>query len=328
MDETMNLENTELDNDTILPEGWNEGDDFFDDKSWSSNAGEAAEEDDFFADEAGVSDTDGTALAAGAPTTEPAAETPPAPAGEVTTEEEAPTTEPTEPVAAEPRKIRFKARIDHEDIDAEIDESDLPAIYQKAAATDRYQAKLAKANPTLARMEQLAKRSGYESAEAMLDAQEQFAHDDAVERLVNAGTPRELAEDYAARRYGRTAEATPSAETDLIEHPETTPTQNPQARDFAAEIKALWDLRPDLRGTTIPSEVAAAAANGQNLTLAYLSYESKANKADADRLRRENDVYKQNAAAAAKAPVKGVTGGGATDTQPKDPFLEGFDSGW
>lgn len=325
MDETMNMENTELDNDAIMPEGWSEEDDFFDDKSWSGNEGEAAEEDDFFAD---ASDTEGGALTDVAPTTEPAAETPTTPAGEVTAEEEAPTTEPTEAAAAEPRKIRFKARIDHEDIDAEIDESDLPAIYQKAAATDRYQAKLAKANPTLERMEQMAKRNGYASVEEMLDAQEQYARTEAVQRLVDAGTPQELAEDYVDRRFGRTAEATSSTEpkTDAPQRQDTA--QEPAARDFAAEIRELWAMRPELKGTTIPSEVAAAAASGQNLTLAYLNYEAKQSKSEADKLRRENDVYKQNAAAAAKAPVKGVTGGGATDTQPKDPFLEGFDSSW
>lgn len=326
MEENKTLENPELDNDAILPEGWNEGDDFFDDKNWSGTEGETAEEGDFFADEAEVSDTVG-APAAGAPTTETAEETP-TPAGEVTDTEETPTTESTEVEPAAPRKIRFKARIDHEDIDAEIDESDLPAIYQKAAATERYQAKLAKANPTLERMNQMAKRNGYDSVEEMLDAQEKFAHDDAVERLVNAGTPRELAEDYAARRYGRSAEATPTAEVEGHAAQTHAPAQAPEARDFAAEIRDLWSVRPELKGTTLPSEVASAAANGRNLTLAYLDYEAKQSKATAERLRRENDVYRQNAAAAAKAPVKGVTGGGATDTQPKDPFLEGFDSGW
>ena len=107
MEENKTLENTELDNDAILPEGWNDGDDFFDDKNWSGAEGETAEEDDFFADEAEVSDTVG-APAAGAPTTETAEETP-TPAGEVTDTEETPTTESTEVEPAAPRKIRFKA---------------------------------------------------------------------------------------------------------------------------------------------------------------------------------------------------------------------------
>lgn len=325
MDETLNLENTELDNDAIMPDGWNGEGDFFDDKNWTGDAGAA--KDDFFADDA-ASEFDGDTSADDAPTTEPAEKTPTTPADAATAAEDAPTTEPTEPATAEPRKIRFKARIDHEDIDAEIDESDLPAIYQKAAATERYQAKLAKANPTLARMEQMAKRNGYDSVDEMLDAQEEYARNEAVQRLVDAGTPQELAEDYVERRYGRTAEATSAAETPVSQPKTRDNVQTPEARDFASEIKELWGLRPELKGTTIPSEVAAAAARGQNLTLAFLNYESKQNKATADRLRRENDVYKQNAAAAAKAPVKGVTGGGATDTQPKDPFLEGFDAGW
>ena len=51
-----------------------------------------------------------------------------------------------------------------------------------------------------------------------------------------------------------------------------------------------------------------------------------AKKAEADKLRRENRILKQNEASAKQAPVKGVRGGGATDTKPEDDFLRGFNS--
>ena len=42
-------------------------------------------------------------------------------------------------------------------------------------------------------------------------------------------------------------------------------------------------------------------------------------------LKKENAILKQNAASAAKAPVKGVTGGGVSPDK-VDYFIEGFDS--
>jgi hypothetical protein len=68
--------------------------------------------------------------------------------------------------------------------------------------------------------------------------------------------------------------------------------------------------------------------NGKHLVSAYLEYEAKQKTAEIEQLRKENAVYKQNAEAAARSPVTGTAGGGATDTKPSDPFLEGFNSGW
>lgn len=302
---------------------------------------ETPAEDDFFAEEESAEAELDRLLFGDAkpvteePTTAPKTETSPsAPAAGESTEEVPPTTEEDpvqEPVS---NKLKFTARIDHEDVEAEIDESELPTLYQKATATDRYQAKLAKVNPMMERLERMAKANGYDTVEAMLDAQENAEREEAIDRLVQAGTPKEIAEDYVDRRLGHAA--TPVTET-APQQPVTsagdtgsveTKPETPAARDFEAEVRELWSRRPDLKGTTIPSEVAAAAANGQNLTLAYLAYEAKQAKAEAETLRKENEIYKQNAASAAKAPVKPVTGGGATDTKPKDPFEVGFDSGW
>ena len=232
-------------------------------------------DDDFFADD---DDLD-TFLSgdekpeAEAPTTEQKTEASPAESTETDgTGTETPTTEDGTGTEQTPDKLRFKARVDHEDIDAEIDESDLPMLYQKATATDRYQAKLAKVNPLMDRLERMAKNNGYESVEEMVNAQETYDRENAIDELVKQGTPKAIAEDYIDRKFGHTTE---SAGAPAKEHEaasaETTagaPTQNPVARDFAAEVQALWSMRPDLKGTKIPSEVAAAVANGQNLSLA------------------------------------------------------------
>lgn len=334
MSENDNLETAVVEDDAILPDGWAEDADYFDPSAWGSTDA-AAKEDDFFADV--LDDEQGEETPAEQPNEEPTtasefgavqsddADTPVA-------EETAPTTEPTtqttEPVS---NKLRFKARVDHEDVDAEIDESELPTLYQKAMALDRYQAKAAKDAPTMERLERMAKNNGFDTVEAMLDAQETYDRDTFVEKMVREGTPKVLAEDYYDRTYGRPAQQTASAPEQAaaaVEDKTPVQTNNPPARDFAAEVRELWTMRPDLKGTTIPSEVAKAAAEGQNLSLAFFAYEAKQAKAAAEQLRQENNTYKQNAATAAKAPVKGVTGGGATDTQPEDPFLKGFDSEW
>lgn len=325
MEINENMEhNTVEDNDPILPEGWTDKDDIFSD-NWAGAT--TAEEDDFFADaEPSFEDMDDEPTDAD-PTTDPAqkaapvtAEEEPAGAEPPTTEEQEPTQEPTS------NKLRFKARIDHEDVDAEIDESDLPAIYQKAATLDRYQQKLDKVNPVMARMERMAKANGFETVEAMLDAQETFERESAVERLVKEGAPKEIAEHYVNSKYGQAADNGAKETKPTEPAAEPAQTHEPAARDFGAEIRELWELRPELKGKTLPSEVAAAAAKGQRLALAYFAHEVKQARTEAENSRKENEILKQNAAAAAKAPVKGVAGGGPTDSKPKDPFLDGFDS--
>lgn len=337
MNENTNLEATTVNEDAILPDGWTEDADYFNSSTWGSD-GTAAKEDDFFADvleDGREEETVGGEQADEEPTT--ASESDPAPSdnADASAAVDTPHTTEVDTPAAEPAstKLRFKARIDHEDVDAEIDESDLPTLYQKATATDRYQAKLAKVNPTMERMERMAKNSGYASVDEMLDAQEAYERETYVENLVKEGTPKVIAEDYYDRTHGRPAPAQTAPDNtgkaaEAVEAKTDVQTNNPPARDFASEVRELWSMRPDLKGTTIPSEVAAAAANGQNLSLAYFAYEVKQAKATAERLQQENNTYKQNAATAAKAPVKGVSGGGATNTQPEDPFLKGFDSGW
>ena len=93
----------------------------------------------------------------------------------------------------------------------------------------------------------------------------------------------------------------------------------------------LKAARPDLMGKQLPVEVIRACTDGKNpkhLMVAYAEYELAQQKAEAEKLRKENEVLKQNAAAAARAPVSGVSGGGATNTVPDDDFMKGFGKGW
>ena len=96
-----------------------------------------------------------------------------------------------------------------------------------------------------------------------------------------------------------------------------------ESRDFAAEVQALYDARPELRGSLLPDEVAEACVRGRSLTDAYNDYAGRQRKESAD-LRTENRILRQNARSAAQAPVRGVTRGGSTGTKPEDAFLRGF----
>ena len=102
---------------------------------------------------------------------------------------------------------------------------------------------------------------------------------------------------------------------------------DPVMRDFSEEIRELWRIRPELRNKVLPDAVAKAAANGQRLSLAYLDHEAVQARQQAESSRRENEILRQNATSASRAPVKGTAGSGV-GAQPKDPFLEGFEHQW
>ena len=104
----------------------------------------------------------------------------------------------------------------------------------------------------------------------------------------------------------------------------------PQERSFLDELTELLAQRPDLierlsNGEGLPREVIAEREKtGVQLHAAYAEYEAKQARAESERMRRENEILRQNTAAAAKAPVRGTAAGGSTEIKGKDPFLEGF----
>ena len=311
----------------ILPDGYADGDDFFDPNTWS---GEQATDS---ASEEPAADTgaEGTpeATQADAPATEPEAE--PASSSEDGTPDDVPATDATEN-AAPSSKRRVKYQFDHQDIEEDIDlDADLPELLQKARSVDRYKDRLTGAQSLRDRVEKTAKALKYETAEAFLDAILENAKASDMQALKDRGTPDEIAEDYVSRKYAdASAVVFPKAD-------EAPPVGNPEpaARDFATEARELLIARPELRGKELPAEVYTAAMEpGKTLLTAYAEYERKVAQAeaetarkDAEKLRKENRILKNNAASADRAPVSGVSRGGkAEDNGQKDPFLEGFNS--
>ena len=315
--ENIIIEPMEEEDEALLPDGWAEGDDIFSEDEWTGETqADASAADPAQESEDGETSEDEDP----APTTEQ--DDSPDDSGK--TQEEAPTTEQ----ATEPKpntKLKFRARVDREDQDVELDERELPTVYQKAQATDRYQAKLAKMSPMLEKAERLSRSLGYENLEAMLTSAEENYQSAEVKRLVGEGVHEEVAKDMVARKMAAAAAAAPAEEKPASA--ESTPTSAAPERDFKAETLELLKARPELYGKKLPDEVVQSCVReGKPLLKAYTEYEARQSKAETAKLRKENQILKQNAASAAKAPVRGVSGGGATDTRPKDPFEEGFDS--
>lgn len=314
MDTNNEATSTYLDEDTpILPDGWADGDDLFTDSDDAAEVDTAAEPG---ATDTGVAedaaDTDGL------PTTESGEDA----AQDAETDTE--TTDTTESGAsqAEETMLRFKALVDHEDIDVELKESELPTIYQKARVTDRVQQRLAEMTPTVEAATRLARQMGYSSPQEMLNAATQNYHDAEIEKLTSEGVHPEVARDIVERRLQDVAAPTQRAvaQADAVVNTGVD-------RDYQAEVEELLQARPQLRGQALPDAVSRAAVEGdKRLLLAYLDYEAQQAQAENERLRKENEIYKQNAATAARSPVRGVSGGGATDLKPSDPFLDGFNS--
>ena len=272
----------------------------------------------------------------GEPDESATAEVSPAPASDVSErpaeEAAAPTTEQTEESAetgggkSAAGKLRFSAKFDGKQFDAELDESDLPTVYQKSLVTDRVQKKLTEMTPVMSKAEQLARRMGYESVDAMLDSAEATYRQNEIDKLVEEGVHKSVAEDMIERRFQSALKSGQQSEETQSE-PEVTPADKGRERDLAAETADLVKLFPQLQGKEVPKEVLGRAEQtGLPLTVAYLQYENEQSRAEIARLTKVNQVHEQNAASAARAPVGGVTGGGATDTAPSDPFLDGFNS--
>lgn len=310
----------------ILPIGWDSETDIFSDDFMNSDLPQAdgsaeAEESDSADTENGSEETEEVVL-----TTDENEEE------SDESEEEANDQPTTQEEGTQPKTISFKATINHKEQDVELDESEWPEVYQKYVAFNKVRGKLDKMTPTYEKSEMVKELLGYTSIDEMLDAAEQAYVDSEVEKLVNDNVSETLAKDYVARKVKeikegvrKSSKAAPQ-DTENKEAEATTDSSTvANGRDFAPEVAQLLKVRPDLKGKTVPQEVIKQAVDDDvPLAVAYLNYESKLNKADTQKLRKENKTIKQNAEAAKRAPVKSVTESGPTNATADDPFLTGF----
>lgn len=286
----------------MLPDGWTEDDDIFSPDDWSDEPADAQSE------EAGQTDeTDD-------PTTDD---------GESETEtetEDAPTTE------AETDDLSFIARVDHRDVDVKLSRKDLPTLYQKAQVTDRLQQRMRERDEEDRQMDELARILDYKDRHDMRNAILDNFRKTEVERLVSEGVNEEVATETVESRVARKRVApAPVQEEPAAEE------SAPSARDFRTEVANLYALYPELARTgEIPEPVKYdALTNGTPLAEAYAKYKGGQTATEAAALKKENNILKQNAATATRAPVKGVRGGGAVSGDSRAEFdrnlLAGFD---
>lgn len=325
MDEENDIYQQEVitdEDDALLPDGYAEGDDFFDPNSWTGENGEdSASEPAADETEDGPRDDTGTE---GAPATGQPEETAAADTG--TEPDNVPATDESAGVPSTKRRVRYQ--FDHEDREEEIDDADLPELLQKARSVDRYKARLDSAQSMQDRLTSIAKALKYDNGEAFLNAIIDNAKSSEMDSLRGRGVPDEIAEDYIARKYVGTAPP-PQAQQNFA------PAQPTGGRDYVSEARELLAAHPELAGKNLPQEVYAAASQpGTTLLQAYSEYERKGERAEAEkarteaeRLRKENRILKNNADSADRAPVSGVSKGGrAEDKDANDPFLKGFNS--
>ena len=283
----------------ILPSGWNEGDDFFQSDSWSGDSDSADghssdTEQDEDSTEVNADDDD-------LPTTEePDTENSQSagddqnaagPDGAAEQQEGAPKT--------------YRLRVNHEDKDVTLSDEEVIARLQKSFAWDAMQEQKAKAKFKEVYQEQID--AGLTPAAARLVAQNECG-----------GKTYEIGED------GQIVEETPEDDKPQNTSASTEVAPAGHTRDLAAQIDQVKAIFGDF--TEMPEEVANAVAHGADLLTAYSAYRVREGQKAATSLKKENEVLKQNAASAAKAPVRGVTGGGATKQKKESDFLKGFNS--
>lgn len=292
----MSENNTELmdailsgEDDPILPDGWQEGDDLF--------AEVSDDVDSFVADgsreetELPTENEDGNSEAADPTTVETEEEE--SRSDETADETDTPDGESEPQTRSRKLKLKVNHREEELDVDAMSDE-DLIALLQKGRAFDQ-------------RMEQENKQKYRQVYQEQIDA----GMTEAAAKLIAQN-------EAGGKSYSLTDEE-PAVETPAV----STPEDPSPVRDFRAEVEQLKALYPEFN--VVPDEVARAAAKGIPLLTAYLAYRDKQSAQTAASLKKENQVLKQNAASAAKAPVKGVSGGGVAPKK-VDNFLKGFDS--
>ena len=273
----------------FLPDGWQEGDDFFADPStWSGASQKTGQSIETQTEEESTEDGMETEEV---PTTDQTEETADQSAEQEAEEQSGQTEEPAK------RSRILKLKVNHEDQEVDIEsmtDDELIAALQKSRAFDALKDEQAKAR------------------------YREVYHEQVSEGMTPAAARLVAANEVGGKNY-------PLEDTAEPEKPSTpAPTVQTQTRDFVQEVNQLKALYPDFK--EMPDEVAVAVSNGANLLTAYLAYREKQTTKAAASLKKENEVLKQNAASAAKAPVRGVTGGGATNTKPQNDLLKGFDS--
>ena len=219
----------------FLPDGWQEGDDFFADPStWSGASQKTGQSIETQTEE--ESTEDGMETEEVPPTAQPE-ETADQSAEQEAEEQSGQTEEPAK------RSRILKLKVNHEDQEVDIEsmtDDELIAALQKSRAFDALKDEQAKAR------------------------YREVYHEQVSEGMTPAAARLVAANEVGGKNY-------PLEDTAEPEKPSTpAPTVQTQTRDFVQEVNQLKALYPDFK--EMPDEVAVAVSNGANLLTAYLAY--------------------------------------------------------
>lgn len=295
---TTNSVDTE---DAILPEDYEEG------KEYSIEEGGVDTDSDLPETESDPTElsNESSASEEGAPEADPPAEQEGAPAN--------PAEKPEEPVRD---SYKFTDTFQGMSREVEVKMQDIPDMYRKAQTADYVTRKIMTA-------ERNARSLGYEGIDDMLTKVRSSLMEAEVNALLDDNVHETVAKDLVNRKYAPLQAMIPPQQRPM---PSAQPAQ--QTRNLVGELNELYAAHPAMRGQNLPEPVAKASLGGKSLLSAYNEYLAQHNAAEVQRLTKENAILRQNSASAEKAPVKGVSGSGATDTKSKDPWDVGFDSAY
>ena len=256
--------------DPILPEGWSEGDDLF--------AEEVTEKDIFDADGQSDSQTDTLENE-----TEEAEDLNSLTTGEdgqdagSTAEEddESGAVDELPPTTTTPSRI-LRMKVNHKEYEVDVNsmsDEDLLERLQKADAFD-----------------------------AMKDAQMKEKFRSVYDDQIAQGMTDSVARLVAMNATGGKAYALDDNATSEAEPTEAkTSSEEVESRDFRAQVRQLKAIFPDFQ--SMPQEVMTAYENGADLISAYSAFRVRESEKASQTIKKENQILKQNAAIAAKAPV-------------------------
>lgn len=303
MDENKNEVVTELDSfdgdvPAILPDGWEEGQDLFADTEDDLEALFSADEREEDSLEALLREGGEAAPTKGGETGTDAGDT----------GAEARPDGAAQPETKAPRKLTLKVNHQERVVDiSDMSDDELRGLLQRGYAFD-----------------------------ALKDAEDRRTFLKVYQEQVDAGmtetVARLVAKDAAGGKDYEVKDGEivePPAQTRQSAAPTSAaPTQPPARpkRDLRAEVAQLRILYPDVK--QMPDEVARAVSKGVPLLNAYQAWREREGSKTAAAMKKENKTLRQNAANAARAPVRGVSGSDMSRQQGQTIFEKAFDEGF
>lgn len=237
------------------------------------------------------------------------------------------------PAAEQKQETASLFKIKDGDQDVELKESDISDLYRFKKEHAGDSGRLQELQAGMDEANNMAKRLGFADFKEMLAKAQDNYRDAEIKRLTedpDHPVHPEVAKAIVESRMRENAAKAAAATTQQAQKADASAV--PAQRDYRREMATLLEDYPELReslskGGMVPQEVIRTAADRKiSLSAAYAEYKTGEVKKEAERMKQENIILKQNADAKAKAPVKGVSAGGHVETKGKDPFLQGFES--